>query len=59
VVANLQWQTVQEEDSQNVHLLEFSNQILEPTNAVHDFTTRLTDPREGGNESSPDESSGT
>jgi uncharacterized membrane protein len=35
VVANLQWQTVQEEDKQNVQLLDLSNQILELTKAVH------------------------
>jgi uncharacterized membrane protein len=33
-VANLQWQTVQEEDRQNVQLLELSNQILELTKAI-------------------------
>ena len=31
VVADLQWQTVQEEDKQNVQLLDLSNQILELT----------------------------
>jgi uncharacterized membrane protein len=34
-VANLQWQTVQEEDRQNVQLIDLSNQILELTKAVH------------------------
>jgi len=38
VVANLQWQTVQEEDEQNRQLLELSNQILELTKAIHTFT---------------------
>ena len=38
VVANLQWQTVQEEDKQNRQLLELSNQILELTKAIHTFT---------------------
>ena len=38
VVANLQWQTVQEEDKQNRQLLELSNQILELTRAIHAFT---------------------
>ena len=37
VVANLQWQTVQEEDKQNQQLLELSNQILELTEAIHSF----------------------
>jgi hypothetical protein len=41
VVANLQWQTVQEEDRQNVRLLDLSNQILELTKAVHNITTRI------------------
>jgi uncharacterized membrane protein len=40
VVANLQWQTVQEEDKQNVQLLELSNQILELTKAIHEFTAQ-------------------
>jgi uncharacterized membrane protein len=35
VVADLQWQTVQEEDKQNVQLLDLSNQILDLTKAVH------------------------
>jgi uncharacterized membrane protein len=39
VVADLQWQTVQEEDKQNVQLLDLSNQILELTKAVHDYTS--------------------
>jgi uncharacterized membrane protein len=43
VVADLQWQTVQEEDKQNVQLLDLSNQILELTKAVHDFTSARSD----------------
>jgi uncharacterized membrane protein len=39
VVADLQWQTVQEEDKQNVQLIDLSNQILELTKAVHDYTS--------------------
>jgi uncharacterized membrane protein len=35
VVADQQWQTVREEDKQNVQLLDLSNQILELTKAVH------------------------
>ena len=42
VVANLQWQTVQEEDKQNQQLLELSNQILELTKAIHTFTDEAT-----------------
>jgi uncharacterized membrane protein len=39
VVADLQWQTVREEDKQNQQLLDLSNQILELTKAIHSFTT--------------------
>jgi len=35
VLADHQWQTVQEEDQQNQQLLELSNQILELTKAIH------------------------
>ena len=35
VVADQQWQTVQEEDQQNVQLLHISNQILALTEEVH------------------------
>jgi uncharacterized membrane protein len=38
VVADLQWRTVREEDSQNVQLLELSSQILELTKAIHSAT---------------------
>jgi len=51
VIADQQWQTVQEEDRQNVQLLDLSKQILELTEAVHayaaassDGVTRKTDP---------------
>jgi uncharacterized membrane protein len=37
VVADLQWQTVQEEDNQNRELIALSNQILELTKAVHAY----------------------
>ena len=36
-IADQQWQTVQEEDRQNVQLLDLSHQILELTKAVHDY----------------------
>src|SRR6476659_5984478 len=36
VLADQQWQTVQEEDRQNVQLLKLSKQILDLTEAVHD-----------------------
>jgi uncharacterized membrane protein len=37
VVANLQWRTVQEEDSQNEQLLQLSKQILELTQEIHSY----------------------
>ena len=40
VVADLQWQTVQEEDKQNQQLLDLSNQILDLTKAVHAYAAR-------------------
>jgi aminoglycoside N3'-acetyltransferase len=33
------WQTVKEEDKQNEQLLELSNQILELTRAIHEYTS--------------------
>ena len=39
VIANQQWQTVKEEDKQNEELLKLSNQILELTRAIHEFTS--------------------
>ena len=38
VLADQQWQMVKEEDSQNEELLHLSNQILELTRAIHEFT---------------------
>jgi hypothetical protein len=35
VLADHQWQTVQDEERQNEQLLSLSNQILEPTQAIH------------------------
>jgi uncharacterized membrane protein len=35
VLADHQWQTVQEEEHQNEQLLQLSNQILELTRAIH------------------------
>jgi uncharacterized membrane protein len=35
VLANQQWDTVQDEDKQNLELLHLSHQILELTKAVH------------------------
>ena len=39
VIANQQWQTVKEEDKQNQQLLELSNQILQLTRAIHEYTS--------------------
>jgi uncharacterized membrane protein len=39
VLADHQWQTVQEEDQQNQQLLDLSNQILELTKAIHQMDT--------------------
>jgi uncharacterized membrane protein len=38
VIADQQWQTVKEEDTQNEELLKLSNQILALTRAIHTFT---------------------
>jgi uncharacterized membrane protein len=35
ILADQQWQTVKEEDSQNVELLRLSNEIMELTKAIH------------------------
>ena len=43
VIADQQWQTVQEEDRQNVQLLELSKQILDLTKAVHDYAAARSD----------------
>jgi uncharacterized membrane protein len=42
VIANQQWQTVKEEDKQNQQLLELSNQILQLTQAIHEYTSPQT-----------------
>jgi hypothetical protein len=39
VVADQQWQTVQDEDKQNQELLGLSHRILDLTEAVHAATT--------------------
>jgi uncharacterized membrane protein len=39
VLADQQWQTVKEEDKQNEELIKLSNQILELTRAIHDYTS--------------------
>jgi uncharacterized membrane protein len=40
VLADHQWQTVQQEEQQNEQLLHISNQILELTKAIHAMSTR-------------------
>jgi uncharacterized membrane protein len=39
VIADQQWHTVKEEDTQNEQLLDLSNQILALTKAIHDATS--------------------
>jgi uncharacterized membrane protein len=43
VVADLQWQTVQDEDKQNDELLDLSRQILELTKQVHAYAAARSD----------------
>jgi uncharacterized membrane protein len=43
VVADQQWMTVQEEDSQNRELIKLSNQILELTQAINNLERRRSD----------------
>src|SRR5882724_10678960 len=44
VIADEEWQTVKEEDKQNEQLLELSNQILELTRAIHEYTSPQAKP---------------
>jgi uncharacterized membrane protein len=44
VIADHQWQLVQEEDKQNCQLLALSQQILEMTTAVHQYTSANPNP---------------
>jgi uncharacterized membrane protein len=43
VIADQQWQTVQEEDRQNQQLLDLSHQILDLTKAVHAYAAARSD----------------
>ena len=52
VIADQQWQTVREEDTQNQELLDLSNQILELTKSIHAFTQTRPDGTSG--KSSPE-----
>jgi uncharacterized membrane protein len=47
VIADQQWEVVQEEDKQNVELLDLSRQILALTKEVHVLTRSLADPSGG------------
>ena len=42
IIADMQWKTVQEEDTQNQELLELSRQILELTRQVHACTAAVS-----------------
>jgi uncharacterized membrane protein len=44
VIADQQWQTVKEEDTQNQELLDLSSQILELTKAIHTQTKAAAGP---------------
>jgi uncharacterized membrane protein len=50
VVADQQWQTVQEEDQQNRELLDLSNQILDLTKAVHAYARAAAELRPASGE---------
>jgi uncharacterized membrane protein len=50
VVADQQWQTVQEEDQQNRELLDLSNQILDLTKAVHTYARAAAERGSAGGE---------
>jgi len=43
VLADHQWQPVQQEEQQNEELLHISNQILELTEAIHAMSTGQSD----------------
>ena len=45
VIADQQWNTVQEEDHQNRQLLDLSQQILELTEAVHAYANAAAEAR--------------
>ena len=52
VIADHQWQTVQEEDKRNVELLDLSRQILSLTKEVHVLTRSFADSGRGRSPSS-------
>jgi uncharacterized membrane protein len=50
VLADYQWQTVQQEEQQNEQLLQLSNQILELTRAIHAMNTARSPTGSNGTE---------
>jgi uncharacterized membrane protein len=50
VLADHQWQTVQQEEQQNEQLLQLSNQILELTKAIHAMNTARSPTGSNGTE---------
>jgi Protein of unknown function (DUF1003) len=50
VLADHQWQTVQEEEQQNEDLLHISNQILELTEAIHKMAAAQSPARSSGSD---------
>jgi uncharacterized membrane protein len=52
VLADHQWQTVQQEEQQNEQLLQLSNQILELTRAIHAMDTARSPTGRDGTEQS-------
>jgi uncharacterized membrane protein len=58
VLADHQWQTVQEEDRQNEELLDLSNQILELTKAIHAMGAARVAADPAGTNPSPTQSRG-
>ena len=42
MIADQQWQTVQEEEQENEELLQLSNQILDLTRAIHQMAAAQT-----------------
>ena len=55
LLADHEWQTVQEEEQQNEQLLHLSNQILELTKAIHQMTAAQSPPGRAGSDSTSPE----
>ena len=53
VIADAQWQTVQEEDKQNQQLLDLSNQILALTREVHAYAASRSDGADPSTDDTP------